>query len=462
MTLPPPSELTSLSPAEKDALLLALIRRVEELAAENAALKAENAALREKLGQPPKTPRNSSVPPSRGHKANSTTGGKSKSKSKVHPGAHRPLHPNPNRTVEVHADLCPHCRADVSRDQQKLRHSYDRIEIPEIKPDVTRVTLFGGNCPCCRKRFTAPPPFGLEPGSPFGPHLRSLVLYLHYGQAIPFARLATLLSDILGLEISEGAIANILSASAPAFEAQFSRFKAKLLSGTVLQSDETSARVGKRTWWAWVFHDGDTACFVIEPSRSKAVVEAFLGDVRPRIWVADRYGAQSGWATEAEQACLAHLLRDIEFEIQAGGTELAPKLKSLLLRAIRIGRYRSRLSDDTLRRFRDRFERRLDEILNKTSRKDHAQSLLKSITKCKNRLFVFMTNRGVPPTNNGSEQALRPAVIFRKVTNCFRSEWGAKLYAKVRSVLETGRRRGIGALRAIEITLSGRDLSAPA
>jgi transposase len=59
----------------------------------------------------------------------------------------------------------------------------------------------------------------------------------------------------------------------------------------------------------------------------------------------------------------------------------------------------------------------------------------------------------VNPTNNSSEQALRPAVVFRKITNCFRSRWGAELYANVRSVIETARRRGIGILKAIRLTL---------
>ena len=75
-------------------------------------------------------------------------------------------------------------------------------------------------------------------------------------------------------------------------------------------------------------------------------------------------------------------------------------------------------------------------------------------------LFVFLTNREIPPTNNGSEQALRPCVIYRKVTNCFRSEWAAELYADIRSVIETARRHGIAALEAIRSTLNGLPLAA--
>jgi hypothetical protein len=59
-------------------------------------------------------------------------------------------------------------------------------------------------------------------------------------------------------------------------------------------------------------------------------------------------------------------------------------------------------------------------------------------------------------------QAIRPCVIFRKVTYCFRSPWGAELYADIRSVIETGRRRAIDALEAIRLTLHGKPLAAPA
>ena len=84
--------------------------------------------------------------------------------------------------------------------------------------------------------------------------------------------------------------------------------------------------------------------------------------------------------------------------------------------------------------------------------------LLRIIKRFRQHLFVFVTHRDIPPTNNGSEQALRPCVVLRKVTNCFRSHWGASLYADVRSVFETARRRGIPVLRSIRLTLDGQPL----
>jgi transposase len=74
---------------------------------------------------------------------------------------------------------------------------------------------------------------------------------------------------------------------------------------------------------------------------------------------------------------------------------------------------------------------------------------------------VFVTNRPIPPTNNGSEPALRPCAVYRKITNGFRSEWGAALYANIRSVVETARRRAIRAVDAIRLTLQELPLATP-
>lgn len=142
-----------LSSCEKDALISTLLAQVDVLGARVAALETENAALREKLKAPPKTPDNSGTPPSLGHKANGD--GKPSPKSRAHAGAHRPLHPDPTRYEAVRAEHCPHCHADLGDVAQVAVQAYDRIEIPEIKPDVTRVVLHGGVCPCCAGPFKA-------------------------------------------------------------------------------------------------------------------------------------------------------------------------------------------------------------------------------------------------------------------------------------------------------------------
>ncbi len=451
-----PPDLSSLNSTEKDALILALLARVDALLKDVEALRARVVELEAKLGQPPKTPDNSSTPPSQGRKASSETG--SKQKNKPHKGAHRPLHQNPTHKREMMASHCQHCGSDVSGLPQFACEAYDHIEIPPIEPEVTRITLHGGICPCCAKKFKAAPPADMQPGSPFGPNLRALAIYLRFTHAISFERLAQLFSDLLGLDISEGALVNMLEAAREPFAVQTSLIRAKLLSGTALCSDETGLRVGKKNWWLWVFHHEDSAIFVAAATRAKSVVAEFLGAFRPDFWVSDRYGGQLGWAQKENQVCLAHLIRDTQFAIDAGDEIFAPGLRHLLGRACRIGRRRSDLADTTLKTYAARLEAKLDELMARSPTNAEGAKLQRGIKKVRRHLFVFITNRDIPPTNNGSERALRPCAVFRKVTNGFRTEWGASLYADIRSVIETGRRRGIRALDAVRLTLAGQPL----
>ena len=444
----PPPDL-----ADKDAMIAALLARIEALVSRIAELEA-------KLGLPPKTPDNSSVPPSKGQKPSEAS--TPKGKAKPHAGAHRPLHPNPTSKRDVFASACRGCGADVSGVAQSLCKAYDRVEIPDIKPDVTRVWLHGGVCPCCAKRFKAAPPEGLEPGSPFGPNLRAFVIYLRSVQGIPLARLSHVLRDLFGLDISEGALVNILDASRGSFAAQTNLIKARLLAGAALASDETGMRVGKANWWLWVFHHADSAVFVAAKHRSKAVVHAFLGDWRPDYWISDRYGGQMGWATREHQVCLAHLIRDVQYAVDSGDAVFAPGLKGLLKRACAIGRRRDALSDATLKIYEADLNRRLDRLMGLIPAHKAGHKLQTIIKKVRRHLFVFVTNREITATNNGSERALRPCVIYRKITNGFRSQWGAALYADIRSVVETARRRSIRAIDAIRLTLEGSPIPSAA
>jgi transposase len=454
--VPPSPEYSSLSSAEKDALIAALLSRIEALMAENAELRKRVGELEAKLGVPSKTPGNSSTPPSHGQKP--SVPAQTKVRGKPHAGAHRPLHPKPTRFVEAMATQCQHCGTDVSDQAQIVCEAYDHIEIPEIRPAVTRVILQGGTCPCCAKRFKAAAPEGLAPGSPFGPNLRAFVIYLRFTQGIAFERLVKLLSDLLGVEISEGALVNMLEAAREPFAQQTSLIRRRLLCGTILASDETGLRVGKTNGWLWVFHHADSAVFVAAATRARSVVETFLGQWRPDYWLSDRYGGQLGWANKDNQVCLAHLIRDVQYAIDAGDDIFAPGLRQLLGRACRIGKRRPRLADATLITYAARLDARLDRLMARAPIHPAGLKLQRVIKKVRRHLFVFVTNRAIEPTNNGSERALRPCVTFRKITNGFRTQWGAKLYADIRSVIETARRRAINPLRAIRLTLSGQPL----
>jgi len=450
----PAIDLSKLSPAEKDALILSLVGQLEAALTRITELERRLAAFE----QPPKTPDNSSLPPSKGQKSNRPAGDKPPRKSR--PGVGRALEPNPDRTVDATLDACPHCAAAFPVEQQTPQQVYDRIELPPVKPDVTRVRLFGGSCACCGARAIAPAPSGLEPGSPFGQSIVAWVVYLHYAHAIGLERLSALMGEMFALTISEGAISNMLGRAREPLLAAAAAIRETVTASPVVCSDETSARVTGQTWWEWVFVGTLAVLHVIRPSRGKAVVQALFGAVQPTVWVSDMLGSQRGHGVQW-QVCLAHLLRDARYAVECGDTAFSAAFKRLLLRAIAIGRRRDALKDATLAQYHADLDRRLDRIMAAVPIGEPGRKLRKRIAANRAHLFVFVTNRDVPYTNNVSERNLRPSVIFRKVTNGFRCEWGAETYAAFRSVVSTAKACRVAVLGALRTALLTQPLSMP-
>lgn len=192
--------------------------------------RAEIAALQARLGWPKKTPRNSGMPPSQGVKPNAAANPPADTARprRGHPGAHRPLCDNPTEVKDMRAGTCPHCAADLSGVEQSEGETYDHVEIPLAPAVITRVILRRGTCPCCRTAFKAEPPLGMEPGSPFGENLRATVVHLRQCHAVSYERLAAVLDVQFGVTLSEGALAAMLKAAAPAFTAQVAPIRSRL------------------------------------------------------------------------------------------------------------------------------------------------------------------------------------------------------------------------------------------
>jgi len=442
----PGIDFSTLSHAEKDELILSLFGQLEAALARIGELENRLA----KLERPAKTPDNSSLPPSKGQKTDHPTGDKPPRKSR--PGFGRTLHPNPDRVFDARLSACPKCQAAFPETLQTPQQIYERIELPAIKPDVTQVRLFGGRCVCCGERVVAAAPVGLEPGSPFGQSIAALVVYLHYAHAIGMERLASLMDEIFSLSISEGAISNMLARARDPLLVAAATIRATVLASPVVCSDETSARVSGKNWWEWVFIGTLAVLHVIRPSRGKVVVQALFGEIRPMVWVSDMLGSQRGHAVEW-QVCLAHLLRDATYAIECGDTAFSAPFKRLLLRAIATGRRRQTLKDATLKFYAADLDRRLNRIMAAVPLGEPGRKLRKRIAGNRAHLFVFVTNRDVPYTNNISERHLRPSTIFRKVTNGFRCEWGAETYAAFRSLVSTAKANRASVLEVLRFVL---------
>jgi transposase len=443
-------ELDHLSESEKDALITALWAEVQRL-------KARLAALESKPHEPRKDAHNSSVPPSQTPKANLSTGPRTRTRREAsvgRAGGGRALHPDPDQVIIAQAKICPHCGGVVEAHEQHLHAVYDKIELPPMRPIVTRVEQHAGQCPHCGQAYVAPVPLGMEPGTPFGASIEALATYLRYTHAISYERLSALLAQVYGVPISEGALANLFQRVKTRLDDRVAEILTRLRRSRLICSDETGARVNGRTQWEWVFQNTEVCVHVIRPSRGQGVIHDVLGAHRPTIWVSDLYSAQKKHPAADWQVCLAHQLRDCQFALEAGDTVFAPRMKAVLLRAFAIHKRRDTLAASTLYQYRCDLQRRVDRCLASQPTNAHGRRLQKRYAKIQDHLFLFLEDDTIPPTNNSSEQAIRMSTVFRKVTNGFRSDWGRDLFAAVRSVVNTGKRHGLAAFQAIQKALS--------
>lgn len=451
--MPELPDLNHLSHAEKDALIRALWAQVQSLT-------ARVAALETRLGEPGKTPDNSSLPPSKGQKPNKPENAKRvgpRSGSLGRKGGGRPLACDPDETVTAKPVACAQCQAVLTDADHVLHGRYDKIDLPVVRPLVTRVERYAGHCACCGGVTLAAIPAGLEDGSPFNLNIMALALYLRFTHAISYRRLSQLFLHLYALQISEGALDSMLQRAKPCFDSEVVAILARLRRSRIVGCDETSVRIDGRTHWDWVFQNEQVVIHVVRNSRAASVVTETMAGHRPSIWVSDLYGAQQGHA-DLWQICLAHQLRDCKYAIEAGDTIFAPQMKALLLRAVVLARRRKSLAESTRRSHLRRLDHALDAIMVLAPTNRHGRRLRKRYGKLRSHLFTFLAHPDAPPDNNASERELRPTATYRKVTGGFRSKWGADLFAGVRSVVGTAARRGKNAHQAICAVLNGESV----
>src|SRR3712207_2196874 len=241
--LPDPS---SLSHDEKDALIHAPWAQVQALTARVAELEA-------KLGLPPKTPDNSSLPPSRGQKPDRgdkpvRTGLRQGSLGRK--GGGRLLAEAPDETVTARPCRCAHRQAALDEADQTLAARFDKVDLPTVAPVVTRVERYAGHCHNCGGTTLAPLPEGLEPGTPFSLNIIALAMYLRFVHHVSYRRLGRLLLELFGLAVSEGALDAAFRRGTPRFNAETAAILARLRRARVVGSDgrKHCFRRGARRW----------------------------------------------------------------------------------------------------------------------------------------------------------------------------------------------------------------------
>jgi transposase len=438
MRLPTAEQIESLPHAELLALVKELIVAVQRLEAENQQLKAELAKGR----PPPPTSQNSSQPPSRDVKRTLATTRKRKKHGPPfgHARQTRAWVAEPDRIVEAQVESCGYCQADLRGVEPRAVLRHQLTELPPITPVVIETRQAEVVCPDCQRITRGELPAGLAGGRSFGPRLAATVVYLKHEQHLSYERVTQLCQDLLGVPISEGGASALMQRAGGAAQPVAQAIGTQVAQSAVIGSDETSARVAGRTWWQWVFRSAVGVYFLIQASRGAKVIADVMGKQQAECWVSDCLSAQLKAPARHRQVCLAHQLRDLQRLLDhQPRLSWALALQALFREAIHLGKRRTELSPQGYTRRVTELEHRLAALLQRRVRGVLARRLQQRYRRHREHLFVFLHCPDVPPDNNACERALRPSVIHRKVTNGFRSEWGAQAYAALATVIETAK-----------------------
>ncbi len=440
---------------------------LDEVRAENSTLRAELLkanetiqSLQAKMALPKKTAHNSSIPPATSHKSRCEKGlSKPRGGKPGHVGISRGRQ-EPDRVIDCRAEVCRSCGANLVGVEGECIGSHQVLELPAIKAQVVEFRLYRTVCSCgaCEEGQY---PVGYEDvQQDFGPNIHALVSYLNGTHHIAQDRLEQLLQDVFDVSMSAGAIANSLRRTAAHLEQSAHDILCDIRRSAVIGSDETGFRVGGENWWLWTVQTPESSYFAMAHTRAGEVLEGLMFDAVAEVWCCDLHSAQLKAPTRRFAICNAHQIRDLQYAIDAGDTVFAPPMQALLREGLCLTQERDRYSPTAFQEAVNSLKAKARTLLELTPEQADAVRLQKRFRKHFESIWHFLDRPDVPFTNNASEQALRPAVIHRKVIGGFRSEAGATAYALYRTVEDTARKRGQNLLKTLYHALTGVNVPA--
>jgi transposase len=419
-------------------------------AAETAALRAEIADLKAKLGR---NSSNSSRPPSSDSpfaklKRPSTPSGKKQGGQPGHPGSQRLL-----LDVGAVKDVVPHfpeicsCGHELPPipDGDPIREQI--WEAPQIKPDVTEHQFHAVVCPKCKKRTVATRGPEMPKGS-FGPRAEATAVYFMGAGRLSVMETKRVFADLLCFPISTGGLKRIaLRASNALAPCHVEALDAVLRAG-VVHADETPWYLRGALIWLWLAATEKLKVFHVDPRRTIDACKAFLGETVQGTLVSDRYVAYAGQPADRHQLCLCHLARDAQALVDRGGraktfgTKFAAALEELFKqwREFEDVHHDRALLHERVQPTREAIVDLLD--AGAMGKDDRVAEFSAYLLKKAESMFTFTEVEGCPPTNNLSEQSLRKPVMWRRACFGSQSDSGCLFVERILTVVESLRAQG--------------------
>jgi transposase len=471
---------------------------------ENAALKAENARLREGYEQArehlallaarvqelearlAKDSHNSGKPPSSdglGRKTKSLRrhSGKKPGGQLGHRGETLHLVATPDAVVEHRPSVCAQCHTPLDDQDEAavvLRERRQVQDLPRVRLAVTEHQALHVRCPACQAVSVGAFPAEAPSRAQYGPRLRAFAVYLVEQQFVPYGRVRELFADLFGAALSLGTLLRWVQQSAVTLAPVEVRLKAALQQAPVLHVDETGVRRAGRLAWAHVASTPKLTHYAVHAKRGAEATDA-VGILPDFTGVSVHDGWKPYWRyTRCRHAlCNIHHLRELTFLEEEYQQVWAKELKTLLremkaaveqaradgrrslptaVRAALVTRYRALLAAGHAANPPPAPERRPRQ--RGRMKQTPARNLLERLWLGQDAVLAFLDDFSIPFDNNQAERDVRMLKVQQKVSGCFRSDRGADAFACLRGYLSTLRKQGMALLAALEMVVAGQPL----
>lgn len=385
-----------------------------------------------------------------------------------HPGHTLQPVKKPNHTVVHRLERCPcgRCGGRSLKDEPVL--DYQRRQVFDLPPKSLEVTEHQAECKRCPvsgQMVWAEFPPAVQAPVQYGPRFLSLMVYLNQQHFIPYERLRQLCQDLYNQPLSR---ATLVAANQRAYE-QLEGFeqalKERLVQVEALHTDESGLRVNGRLQWLHVLCTKHLTFYGVHPKRGAEAVEAF--DIIPRYknWlIHDHWKSYFRYEQCLHGLCNEHHLRELKFLWEEEGETWAKAMSDFLV------------ASDQERQERGPFDEaqfkaatRCYRAILRLGRQSHprpgadqgrsaqckAANLLDRLEDYEDCVLAFLWDEHVPFTNNQAEQDIRMVKVRQKISGCFRTGQGAKVFCRIRSYISTCRKQTRNICTAIEHAILG-------
>jgi transposase len=424
----------------------ALSARLAELEQRIADLTAHNKTLQDQLDDAQRQAARQAAP-FRRRDSKKVPEGKRKppGRPKGHPGAHRAI----PRQVDEHLDIplpgCPHCGGAVQAVEPLVQFIE---EIPPVRPHVTRLVTYRGECPHCGE-VQSPHPLKTSEatgaaGVQLGPRAQALAATLNKQHGLTMRATCRVLHQLTGLRLSPGGLAQLVQRVGHKAQASYEGLVLEIRAAAAVFADETSWYLGGPGSWLWVFTTATETLYRVEASRGRDVVIATLGADFTGVLVSDCLASYENLPYRTHK-CIAHHLRAISEARKRPDTADPGYLDQWTLffqTVIGFWRARPKMSGDEFALRHENLKGWLARLLATPRTQAGDCAIQNRIGKRRESILTCLDEPAAEPTNNRAERDLRPAVIARKVSCGNKTEAGKRSFEVLRSVASSCTKRG--------------------